>query len=86
MSKFWKAAAVLFVGLPLWFIAWRMYDEWRVRSAYRRYIEAEWRWRGEAGLDDEAKTRAYHAAAELWDNNFASFRSLGLRHPSEWKP
>lgn len=34
MSKSFKWFAVLAVALPLWFIAWRMYDEWRVESAW----------------------------------------------------
>lgn len=39
MKTVLKVLAVLFVGLPLWFLAWREYDEWRLESAWMEHRE-----------------------------------------------
>lgn len=83
MSKSFKWFAVLAVALPLWFIAWRMYDEWRVRAAYRRFlVEKRLVWsNGKLGEYDSLVAEE----RRLWEAIAEDARALGLRHPQEWQ-
>lgn len=81
MSKAWKVTAVLFVALPLWFIAWRHWEEWRVRSAFRWYVQ-ECRSTPKDGAEI-ADRRA--ALKDFWQRHADSFHEYNLRSPDAWE-
>lgn len=77
-----KIAAVLFVGLPLWFLAWRGYDEWRVASAWREYRDNI---RSQAAFQDKEPPDAkavYDRAKKLLEQHGDEWQRRGFPHPS----